>query len=466
MFSSENLISNSGFARAGRDEIPDWKFVADMRSEASWRRIAVPETDSSGLPCSAYAIELTTTRNGPGCLQRDIHLDPDFRRRFALRLAARASLGNPECEVVITFTEPAKGTHVVSRFRFLAAPGWTRFRTVFELDEPFREGTLQVQIHGPARAGDAACFTDVRLVHLFDQAESVAVRFDTRGDISLASSRLRAFMLEDYLHLIGCPATINRGYKFAVQICQKVRPWLKLLKAKYGRKAIVYDLDDNDLILSAGTALDIRWFARAVDGITVGSQFLRDVMTQWNPRTFVLENPVDILDRDVVHTGDVWRGRLVWFSMPENRWMLDRLALAIPVTTITRGGDIEYGLKSIDENLVTFDLALLPVTLNDETIAKNANRLVKCVGLGLPFLASDTAEHRLALQRLGLPETLLVASERDWSARIEDVARQYTLYKRLVDEARPRAFAAYGVERIVGDWLQFCSKLSREKETS
>jgi hypothetical protein len=190
------------------------------------------------------------------------------------------------------------------------------------------------------------------------------------------------------------------------------------------------------------------------------------MMTRWNPRPFLLDNPVDVLDRDVVHRRDRWQGRLVWFGMPENAWMLKRLNLDRPVTTITRGGVVEYDLKTIDGHLVTFDLALLPVVLNDETRAKNANRLVKCVGLGLPFLASDTLEHRRALERLQMPDDFLVASEREWPARIEDVARRYPYYKRAIDEARPRAFETYGVERIAHDWMRFCAALLREHAAS
>jgi hypothetical protein len=229
---------------------------------------------------------------------------------------------------------------------------------------------------------------------------------------------------------------------------------------------VVFDLDDADLLASPCRAWGVRRFARAVDGTSVGSECLREMMTRCNLRPFLLENPVDVLDRDVVHRRDRWQGRLVWFGMPENVWMLKRLGLDRSVTTITRGGDIEYGLKTIDEHLVTFDLALLPVVLNEETLAKNANRLVKCVGLGLPFLASDTLEHRRALERLRLPDEFLVASEHDWPARIEDVARRYPHYKRAIDEARPRAFETYGVERIAHDWMQFCAELLHARAAS
>gem|GEM_PF-5207252 len=259
---------------------------------------------------------------------------------------------------------------------------------------------------------------------------------------------------------------MNGGSAFDLHVCQKVRPWLTLWRAKWSGKPVVYDLDDNDPLFSAREARQIQRFVGAASGATAGSEFLRTMMAQWNTDTSLLDNPVDVVDQDIRHRHDHWGGRLVWFGMPENLWMLRQLRLTRPVTTITRGGDVEYSLKSIDEHLVTFDLALLPVSLNDETRAKNANRLVKCVGLGLPFLASDTAENRRAIERLRLPASFLVASELQWSARIEQLAQDYPRAKRLIQEARTRAFEVYGIEAIVRDWLAFCRHLLGERATS
>ena len=118
----------------------------------------------------------------------------------------------------------------------------------------------------------------------------------------------------------------------------------------------------------------------------------------------------------------------------------------------TRGGTVEYALKNIDEQLVVSDLALLPVSLNEETRAKNANRLVKCVGLGLPFLASDTEEHRRALSMLRLPDDCLVAAEQDWAARIDEVRRNYAALP--ADAARcaraPSRCTAWNGSRPIG----------------
>ena len=344
---------------------------------------------------------------------------------------------------------------------FGAAADWQRHRAAFEVPEGAGRLTLDVALPDGTPPGHSVAITDVRLVGLLRPVDDIAIRFDTSGDIWRPSSRLRAFMLEDYLHLLGCRTSINRGRAFDLYVCQKVRPWLNLVKARFARKPVIFDLDDNDLLISKWRAANTRGFARAADAVSVGSEFLRDMAENWNSRIYLLDNPVDILDPDLTRGDRPWQDRLVWFGMPENRWMLDRLGLDRPVTAITRGGAVEYALKSIDEQLVASDLALLPVSLNEETRAKNANRLVKCVGLGLPFLASDTEEHRRALSILRLPDDCLVAAEQDWAARIDDVRRNYAHYRRMLQDARARAFALYGVERIAADWLQFCTGLLR-----
>jgi hypothetical protein len=469
MYSSENLIVNGGLARVLPDRLHGWDFVRGERSDASWQRVAVPHFDRAGIPHSAYAVVLSThDRPGGAHLRQAVHPRDGLPRRFALRLAARGATGHPDCTLVVAVADAAvpDEPRVVGRLRFRASPRWERHRVSFDVPAEVRRPVVHVHIHGSDQPHSAVAVTDVRLVGLFQAVEDVAIRFDTCGDLSRASSRLRAWMLEDYLHLVGCRTSTNGGNAFTVLVCQKVCPWLKLARARLAGRVVVFDLDDADLLASPRKAWHVRRFARAVDGTSVGSECLREMMTRCNLRPFLLENPVDVLDRDVVHRRDRWQGRLVWFGMPENVWMLKRLGLDRSVTTITRGGDIEYGLKTIDEHLVTFDLALLPVVLNEETLAKNANRLVKCVGLGLPFLASDTLEHRRALERLRLPDEFLVASEHDWPARIEDVARRYPHYKRAIDEARPRAFETYGVERIAHDWMQFCAELLHARAAS
>jgi hypothetical protein len=460
VYSTRNLIVNGGFLRTPPDAKLGWNFTTDIEPSPVWRRIAAPATDRNGVPHSAHAIVLDGAGATSGArLAQEIPIHDVATRRFALRLAALGAASGTSATLVASVrNNGTSGREIICRHPLRLSAEWERYRVEFKVPKAASRLLIEVEVDG---RGQTVTFTDVRLVGLLRPVDCICIRFDTRGDMSRASSRLRAFLLEDYLHLLGCRTFLNRGNAFDLYICQKVQPWLGVAKAKLKRKAVVFDLDDNDLIFSKWRAMNVRSLARTADAVSVGSEFLRELIGDLNARTFLLENPIDILEEEIVRTDRPWDGRLVWFGMPENLWMLDRLRLERPVTTITRGGSVEYDLKSIDERLVASDLALLPVLLNDETRAKNANRLLKCVGLGLPFLASDTPEHRRMLQALRLSDEFLVASEREWHDRVDEVAHNYARYRAHIEEARPRAFERYGVERIVADWMPTLQRIVR-----
>lgn len=456
-YSTRNLVEDGGFSRPPTAPASAWSVPGDASTGGRWRTVAVPESDGTGTPRSACAAVLSAdgTKTGPR-LAQDISIEGVPSRSFAVRAAARCE-GDATCAGLILSVRTRPGGALLCMHRLRATGEWARYRATFEASEDTEGITLQLELPAGARPGSSVAVTDVRLVGLLRSFEPMAVRFDTRGDMLRASSRLRAFFLEDYLHLLGCRTSLNQGRSWDVYVCQKVWPWSRLVRAKLAAKPVIFDLDDNELVASRLRAANVRGFARAADAVSVGSEFLGRMAAEWSSRVFLLDNPVDVLDHQLRRPDRPWRQRLVWFGMPENRWMLNRLDLDGQVTTITRGGSIEYELKTVDEHLVSSDLALLPVALDAATRAKNANRLVKCVGLGLPFLASDTDEHRRALGILGLPEDFLVASHRDWNRRIEEVKRDYTRYRHLVHEARPRAFDQYGVERLAARWLEWCA---------
>lgn len=451
-YSTRNLIVNGGFVREPPDPRAGWDFPAGEGSSATWWRIPVRGVGRTGVPRAGHAVVLDSGGSPSGVrVSQEIPLRDVPTRRFAVGLAALGARPGSGMRLVVSIGgAAAAGREVIWRHPVRLSTGWERYRAELEVPDGASRLVLEIEMAGPGRT---VTLTDVRLVGLLRPVDRIAVRFDTAGDMARASSRLRAFMLEDYLHLLGCRTAVNGGTGFDIHVFQKVEPWLGLARARLGRKTVVFDVDDNEMLYSRWRALKVRGFARMADAVSVGSAFLRDTMMESNPCTFVLENPVDVLDDEVVRDDRPWKDRLVWFGMPENRWMLERLALERPVTTITRGGSVEYDLGSIDHHLVASDLALLPVVSNDDTRAKNANRLLKCVGLGLPFLAGDTAEHRRVLQALQLPEDLLVATDREWAGRIDGIAADYTRYRGVVADARPRAFARYGVERIAADWM-------------
>jgi hypothetical protein len=284
--------------------------------------------------------------------------------------------------------------------------------------------------------------------------DSPSFRIDAVGGRDRASSRLRAWKLGDFLSGRGFPVQVSGP--FDILVCQKTYPFALARDARQAGKIVVFDLDDPDYERSSAWMDKIRRFMRLAHVVTTGSDYLKERLDRFHPEVHILENPVDVGDPTIVHPGRGWRGKAVWFGAPENLWMLQRLKLRTPVQTLTKGGDIPFTLHTVDRVLCGFDLALLPVFLNEETRAKNANRLVKCAALGLPFLAGDTPEHRKAVHRLGLPESVLVSEGRDWDAAIAAVAREYPQRVAVARACRAGAWRHYAAERVFADWLTVC----------
>ena len=192
----------------------------------------------------------------------------------------------------------------------------------------------------------------------------------------------------------------------------------------------------------------------AADVVTVGSEYLGDDARNFHRNVFVLDNPVDI------EFGRRWCAtkaelkRVGWFGTPAGLIDLRAVKTAEPIETITRGGDIEFDLKSIDRTLTAFDLLLLPVEHNKWNLAKNANRMTKAVALGVPVLATATPAHIATVEALGLDDRFLVREGETWDGKIAGLRQDFSAVQDAVLRARGRAIELFAMQRIGGDWLQ------------
>lgn len=280
------------------------------------------------------------------------------------------------------------------------------------------------------------------------------VNLDAFGDRTKASSRLRAWMLAERLQALGHEATLNGPLDVDVQVFQKDRNGRRLQAAKANGARIVYDFDDNFLLEDAGARDDVIAFMNLADVVTVGSHDLLVQARRYHDRVLLFENPLDVLPGSLPKVDYRWAGRLAWFGNPENVGVLDDLGLRAAVTTITARGDVPWALETVDDLLKGFDLVLLPVRANAWTLAKNANRLLKCVALGVPFLASDTPEHRRVVELLRLPPWLLVGDDDNWHECIAHVQERYAELPPLLWAARAIAKDRYDIVPVAERWLQ------------
>lgn len=279
------------------------------------------------------------------------------------------------------------------------------------------------------------------------------INFEPFGGIDVGSSRLRVWMLANELEKMGHTVTVNGKLEVDIQIFQKVRNISHLRAAKEKGAFIVYDIDDNYLLADAGTKSDVLQFLNLVDLVTVGSEKLHQDVSQYHDHVWLFENPVDIPPNVQPKTSYNWKKHLGWFGNRCNLAPLEQLNLKDPVITVTRNGDIEWQPDTIDEELKNFDLVLIPFHANEWNLSKNANRMLKCVMLGVPFLASRTPEHCRMLELLDLPEWLLLDNGADWGQAISAVGDRYTELVELLPAARTKGMAEFGVSAVTQRWL-------------
>src|SRR5262249_25047536 len=173
--------------------------------------------------------------------------------------------------------------------------------------------------------------------------------------------------------------------------CQKARPFASLNRFKAAGALTVYDLDDHFLLAGPeghGLKEEVVAFLNAVDVVTVGKKHLLRAVEKYHPKVFFLENRLDVKSAEVVRSTTAELNRIGWFGTPAGLIQLDAVDSGEVIETITRGGDLEFDLETIDSTLIKFDLLVLPVTLDEWNLAKNANRMLKAVALGIPVLAS------------------------------------------------------------------------------
>ncbi len=288
-------------------------------------------------------------------------------------------------------------------------------------------------------------------------ASTLTFRFDTFGDTRTASSRLRAWKLGEFLAQHGHRVMMNEGETCDVYVCQKVRPFPSLRQCKENGALVVYDFDDHLLLQGVegqGVKDEVIAFMNAADVVTVGSGHLLRAARRYHPNVFVLDNPVDVSSTTVVRRETSDLKRIGWFGTRAGLTDLRVANTKERVETVTRKGDIEFDLDTVDGTLAEFDLLLLPVTLNEWNLAKNANRMAKAVALGVPVLATATPEHVRVAAELGLDDRFLVHEGEAWDAKIAALRGDFGAAQQAIGQARSNVLELYSLQRIGADWLR------------
>lgn len=300
--------------------------------------------------------------------------------------------------------------------------------------------------------------------------------FFTFGDETKASSRLRAWRIADQLKTEGYDVRVNPseervkesspeavGGTQHVIVFQKVKSLKDILQRTTSNSLMIYDFDDHVGAEGPDALADFVSFIDNIDLITVGSNHLKQFADKYHPDVYVLENPVDIAEDGLARPARGKLDKICWFGAPEGLKQLYNSNITDDITTITRGGDIEYDLSTIDDNLTAFDLCVLPLEVTNWNLSKNANRMVKAVALGVPVLASATPEHQRVAKQLGLDERFLINDNSEWSAKIRYLKDNFGAVEDAILAARQAALAYYDLGTIVEGWLDRISKAQKRR---
>lgn len=289
----------------------------------------------------------------------------------------------------------------------------------------------------------------------------IDVNFSTFGGRETASSRLRAWMIADELLSRGHRAVVNGARVAPIEVFQKVRNVSRMEAAAGRGSTIIFDFDDHYLLDHVGTRDDTLGAMNRADLVTVGSFALLKAAERYHQRVRLFENPLDVPATPPRRPSLPWRGRIGWFGNRTNLAALEALDLAVPVTTVTRGGDVEWSLEGIDASLADLDLVVLPSARGEWHAGKNANRLLKCVAIGVPALLSQTPEHERTVGELGLPPWVLVGAQDSWVDAIERAEAEYDTLLTAFAAAGRIARDRHGIAAVTDGWLTLLASLDR-----
>jgi len=281
------------------------------------------------------------------------------------------------------------------------------------------------------------------------------IRYDVFGDQAKASSRLRAWKFIEVLKQEGHDVSVGVGddgdANVDLYICQKIRAFrtVRRVRAANPNAVIVYDFDDNFILPEQGVLPEFLAFINHVDVVTCGSEYLAMAVRRWHSNVFVLENPLDVEDDALCRTHRTELKRVGWFGSPEGLSELDKTDLSIPVGTLTKGGDIEFDLRTVDQNLIDFDLLVFPVESTPWNLAKNANRMMKAIALGIPVLASETPEQKRIAELVGLPEECLMPRFEGWDARVRLLEHRFEHIENATLAAREKLWQTHSTHAIL-----------------
>ena len=255
-----------------------------------------------------------------------------------------------------------------------------------------------------------------------------------------------------------------------VIVLRKTFPALLLWLLRRTSRRLVFDFDDAIFCNTDGTPSRTRMarfaaMARCCDHVLAGNSFLADHAAAFNPAVTLIPTCVDAARYRVEADKPADTLDLVWIGSHSTR---KYLAEAMPWLKAAAETVPGLRLKIVaDFDLPGSGVATLPVAWHAETEARElaashigiapmrdddwsrgkcALKVLQCMAAGLPVVSSKAGANAEAI-REG-EDGYLVSSPGEWAARIEMLARDAGLRRRMGEAGRRRAAADYSVEAV------------------
>lgn len=255
-----------------------------------------------------------------------------------------------------------------------------------------------------------------------------------------------------------------------VIVLRKTFPALLLWLLRRASRRLVFDFDDAIFCNTDGTPSRTRMtrfaaMARGCDHVLAGNAFLADHAAAFNPAVTLIPTCIDAARYCVEANKPTDTVDLVWIGSHSTR---KYLAEAMPWLEAATEKVSSLRLKIVaDFDLPDSGVATLPVAWHAETEARElaashigiapmrdddwsrgkcALKVLQCMAAGLPVVSSKAGANAEAI-RDG-EDGYLVSSPGEWAARIEMLAGDADLRRRLGEAGRRRAAADYSVEAV------------------
>lgn len=255
-------------------------------------------------------------------------------------------------------------------------------------------------------------------------------------------------------------------------------------------KKIIYDFDDAVMFRDSWRgsqrslirASRFRRIVRRSDAVVAGNEYLAAEARVYNRNTFVIPTPIDMkrYTEKVRTAGGDGTVTLGWIGSAKTvgyleriKGVLDKVHRMYPETRLKMVSDrfldpgempVDKKVWSYDEEvaeLKTFDIGLMPLTLDPWTRGKCGFKLLQYMATGVPAVCSPVGVNSEIVSH-GV-NGMLAVSDGDWVSSLGALIEDFSLREAMGKEARRTVASGYSLDVNAPKLIELLKKVAGEK---